>query len=166
MVTKKRVGRPRKTETTATAKQAKRERKRSPVSGRRFKLNLPPEVTQRFHDAGWHLCWVGERYLPEYKSSEYVHVTQEELDGQQIGAGDTDEAVANPGSVVSRYTGRDEHGKREDSYLMKLPLEFWEEDQAALLAQTQEVEDAIEGHLSDSPTGYARTGDRAGNRGF
>lgn len=136
---------------TATRKRRDHAAKRSPIGVRRLKLSLPPEVEKEFEKAGYHLCWVGERYLSEFKRALYTHVTEEELNvayGESdgvIGAGDAAEADAKPGSNVSRYTGRDDRGNEENSYLMKLPLEYWREDQEALEAQNAEVDDALTG---------------------
>jgi hypothetical protein len=61
------------------------------------------------------------------------------------------------GSRVSVVAGNDtgEDGKEQRLYLMKIPLEFWEEDQAALEAKNEQIAATIRGgqDTSSNPNG-------------
>lgn len=120
--TKKAVGRPKSTESRAVG----RPKKRIPVSGHRDVLTVEGK------QEGYVYRWVNDvdSRITRFQAAGYELVEAD----VQVGA----RTVDNPGkfgSVVSKNVGRG-----VTAYLMRIPEEFYKEDQAAKLKEVDEKE--------------------------
>ena len=91
---------------------------RIPMSGSRKRMHVDPELFP-----GFHIAWINDQkdLIPRAKRALYEHVRISEL--PHWGSDDPD-AASSPDSLVSMTVS-----EGVTAYLMKLPLEFWEEDQ-------------------------------------
>lgn len=112
---------------------------RTPFGGPRLKLHIDKAKCPKLNN--FHICWVSEHLTEEYKEAGYTHVSRDELGTATVGEQDIGHGTTDAGMNVSRQTARD--GQR--SYLMKLPEKFHQQDQEALEAANQQVDDAIYG---------------------
>ena len=109
---------------------------RVPISGGRDVLTLrgTEEIEKEFH-----LCWVNDYLVEKYKAAGYEFVSWTELteDNDQVG-----ESHINRDSPMESHVSK-QVGNGVTGYLMKLPLEFWEEDQKAHADRVMETEKAM-----------------------
>lgn len=123
--------------TTRDQKKGKRERVR--IGDSRLKLQgiqLIPELRAKYH-----VRWVNDTAdrLQRFLDRGYDFVTSDETVGR-VGDKEVHGDNSDLNSRVSKVTGENQR-----SYFMKLPMEFYEEDQADILAETNRIDEAIRG---------------------
>lgn len=131
---------------------SKEGRTRIPMSTAQLKLEVP-EIP------GYHLHWMigTPSRLAQAQKAGYTFVDHEEVDVVNTGLANDASQNGNTdmGSRISVVAGSDtgEDGKEQRLYLMKLPLEFWEEDQRALESKNEQIAATIRGggDLSANP---------------
>lgn len=121
----------------------KPDRERIPMSVPQQKLAVP-EIP------GYHLHWMKGTpdRLAQAQRAGYTFVGQDEVDLNTWGLADGPESDGHTdlGSRVSHISGLTDDGKEAGRlYLMKLPLEFWEADQAAIAARNEQVAATLRG---------------------
>lgn len=112
-------------------------RNRVPIGGRRTKLQLSRKDLESLKD--YKLRWindVGGRVL-EAEAGGYEFVTPEEA--RSLGEGAIHQGNSDLGARVSKVVDR--HGTR--AYLMKIPREYWEEDQKVKEEANAQVDRAL-----------------------
>ena len=118
---------------------AREVRSRVPMSSPKAKLNVP-EL------AGFHLHWLNDdgNRIPQAIDGGYSFVNQGEtivnssdLAGQSVGEG------TDLGSRISVWVGKKEDGSALRAYLMKIPNEFYREDQNMLQARVDNIHGAM-----------------------
>lgn len=124
--------------------QRRRERNLSMPKGKLNARELP----------GFHLCWVDEPKLHEFLDADYEHVLASDYGvAEQSDSTDT---------TIKRVHGRNEGGG-VFSYLMKIKLELWEEDQAIHQEYCDKVDEAI---LGGDAVGAEGQTSKRGNRTY
>ena len=115
---------------------------RIPMSGSRKRMHVDPDLFP-----GYHIAWINDQkdLLYRAKRALYEHVTVNEIPGW--GNGDVDSANSTD-SLVSMKVGGD-----VTAYLMKLPIEYWEEDQAAKRAINEAKERDMKKDLNGGQEG-------------
>lgn len=108
-------------------------KKRVPLGVPRSKLTVPQRAgyVRRFVNDD------GKGRLQFALNGGYSHVTDPTLQVGEDGGGDK------PDSRVSRIVGRAESGKPLRAFLMEIPSELYQEDQASKQAELDEVDRAI-----------------------
>lgn len=130
------------------------EASRIPMSAPHQKLAVPDIP-------GYHQHWFLGKNVPRALQAGYTHVTLN--DGVEI----TNTGLADPktttgstdlGSNISILAGDglDEAGDSERLYLMKLPQEWWEADQRALLQRNESIAQQLRGGSGQDDTGQDR----------
>ena len=96
---------------------------------------------------GFHIAWINDDKDLVYRAKRagYEHVTVDEL--PEWGRQDVDSASATD-SMVSMKVGAD-----LTAYLMKLPMEYWEEDQEAKVQRNSAVTEDIMKELNSGQDG-------------
>lgn len=119
------------------------DRQRVPMSVPQPKLSVP-EIP------GYHLHWMlgtPER-LEQAQRAGYTFVSPEETDvrNAQLGSGPEGNGSTDLGSLVTHVAGGglSSNGQATRLVLMKIPLEFWEEDQKLLEAQSDRLAQALQ----------------------
>lgn len=108
-------------------------KKRVPLGVPRSRLTVPERH-------GYKRRWInddGKGRLQAAKEGGYTHVEDPDLMAGQDGGGDR------PDSRVSRIVGRAEGGKPLRAFLMEIPSELYQEDQASKQRALDEVDRAI-----------------------
>ncbi len=107
---------------------------RIPFGGLKMKLSARPIP-------GFHLHWVNEApgRLEEASIGGYEFVDSNE----QLEPGQSRQANSDLGTRVRRLVGRGEDGKAQYAYLMKIPLDWYEEDQRELQDKVDVVDNMI-----------------------
>ena len=128
------------------------------VAGReRVPMSLPLQKMAVPEIPGFHLHWMrGEaQRIQQALAAGYTFVEQDEVDLSRIGIADNESSDGHTdlGSRVSIVSGKDDQGGAERAYLMKLPLEYWLADQAALEGRNEKVAATIRGDKGFSGTG-------------
>ncbi len=130
----------------------KAERSRIPMSLPQAKLSVPDLP-------GYHLHWMlgkADR-IAQAERAGYSFVSQEEVDMNTVGLANGQDSSGHTdlGSRVSHISGTDEAGGEPMRlYLMKLPLEFWLEDQAKLAKVNENIAAVMRGERGfESPEG-------------
>jgi hypothetical protein len=108
-----------KTRGSSKATRAKRPN-RIPMSGSRKRMHIPDE----YKDSAYHYAWITDRndLVFRAKRAGYEHVQVAEMPELQV---DVDQAT-NPDGLIMMNVGGGDVG-----YLMKQPMEFYEEDRQA-----------------------------------
>jgi len=119
------------------------EASRIPMSAPNQKLAVP-EIP------GYHLHWHLGRNVPRALQAGYTHVTQSDgIEVANTGLADAKSAVGSTdlGSNVSILAGSDVGPDMEPErlYLMKIPQEWWEQDQKALLNRNESIAQQLRG---------------------
>lgn len=111
--------------------------KRVPMSGSHKRMH----VDEEFQDPNFHYAWINDQkdLIFRAKRAGFEHVTQEEM--PLFGGVDVDAPADRNSSFISMPVG---HGTI--AYLMKQPMEYYEEDRAAMDA----IVDGREGDLKKS----------------
>jgi hypothetical protein len=113
------------------------------------RTRIPMSVPQRKLDApdipGQHLYWFLERNVPRALQAGYEFVKDKEVSLNQLGVATSRDISGNAdmGTNVKVIAGRDEAGAVEYHVLMKIRLEWWKEDQAALENRNASIMSAI-----------------------
>lgn len=141
-----------------TTKGRKTRKTRVPFGGPRMKLHI--DVTDNEKLRGYHLCWVNEPKLDEYRAADYTFVTREELGQTEIGQADIGHGNTDVGAHVSRVVGRDITGEFMRAYLMKLPNHLHQQDLDAQEAENRKIDEAISGGSSGVERGYRKSDHR------
>jgi len=113
-------------------------RKRIPMSIPQRKLEVP-EIS------GYHLHWFLDSNVPRAIQGGYEMVRDDEVPLHQFGVG-TDKTLsgnADLGTNVRVFGGRDDQGKAEHLNLMKIKIEWWDEDRKTIEARNASVMAAI-----------------------
>jgi|CryBogDrversion2_7_1035282.scaffolds.fasta_scaffold12597_3 hypothetical protein len=120
------------------------DKKRIPMSTAQLKLSVP-EIP------GYHLHWMmgTPSRIAQAMKGGYTFVESDEVDVVNTGLADDASKNGNTdmGSRVSLVAGSDtgEDGKEQRLYLMKIPLEYWEEDQQALESKNEQIASTLRG---------------------
>lgn len=125
----------------AKATQDKRP-KRVPLSGAGKRMHVDKDLFP-----GFHIAWINDKkdLIYRAKRASYEHVTVDELPGW--GRPDVDSADP-ASSLVSMKVDAD-----TTAYLMKLPIEYWEEDKAAQLKRNEARTDDMKKTLNSGQEG-------------
>ena len=121
------------------------------VDGReRVPMSLPHQKLSAPELPGYHLHWMMGRpdRLAQAQKAGYTFVDQDEVDMNTTGLADGAETSGHTdlGTRVSQITGIDETGGQPTRlYLMKIPLEWWEEDQGKLAEVNEGIAAVIRG---------------------
>ncbi len=134
---------------------------RTPFGGQRRKMNVDLGALRKLESRGIVPRWINEdttgQRLKDAESGGYSYV---DSDGQQL-LGDAQESQEK-GRAVRVVVGRHEDGSTQYAYLMGIPQEFYDEDQAKKEAINKLADDAIRGgnpadvELSDKLVGKIR----------
>lgn len=120
------------------------DRTRVPMSMPSLKLEVP-ELP------GYHLHWMmgSPGRIAQAQRAGYTFVEPDEVDVLNTSIGDDASKSGNTdmGSRVSIVATRDtgDDGKEQRLYLMKIPLEFWKQDQKALESKNEQVAASLRG---------------------
>lgn len=126
----------------------------------RIPMSMPLQKLQVPDIPGYHLHWMNgtPARIAQALKGGYTFVDPEEADVVNTGLADSANASGNTdmGSRVSIVAGggAGEDGKEQRLYLMKLPLELWEEDQRALESRNEQVAASIRGGQDTSANQY------------
>lgn len=120
------------------------QRRRQPLNGRALKLEVFGEIP------GHHLYIAKDEgaRLMLMENAGYSFVEEGELQGFGAQAHNTD-----PGTRVRFVLGVKGSGEPLYGYLMKIPEEFWQEDQAAIEKANREIDAQIRGGMVGSTQG-------------
>jgi hypothetical protein len=135
----------------------------------RIPMSLPQQKLAVPEMSGYHLHWMlgkADR-IAQAERAGYTFVTKDEVDKNTMDLAGGDESGHNDlGSRVSHISGTDEAGGQPMRlYLMKLPLEFWLEDQAKFgkvnenIAAVMRGERGLQAPGEDNSNRYVPTGD-------
>ena len=121
---------PKANPSTNAVKPLKGQRKRIPMSVPQQRLQVP-EIP------GFHLHWFAERNVPRALAAAYEPVHIDDVPVHQRGVANNGETSgsADLGTGVKIQAGLNELSRPEYLVLMKLPLEFWEEDRREIDAK-------------------------------
>lgn len=121
---------------------SKTRNKRIPFGIPRSKLSIDKPIE------GYHLHWVNDEggRLVQAQQGDYTFVAPDEVGFVE----DIEEGR------VSRLVGTQEDGSPMYAYLMKIPQEYYEEDQAHLQSQLDEIDNRIKGGQIDRQAGDNR----------
>jgi hypothetical protein len=136
---------------------SKTRRERTPFSASRKRLEV--RYTEKDFEKQWHVHWFNDQDgRPERAlDAGYEFVKPEEVRGigdREVHSGNTD-----LNSKVSRVVGRAEGGQPIRAYLMKLPLDLYNEDQA----KKQEANDLVDRAIRAGRAGGANIGNNYGD---
>lgn len=138
----------RATETSKNSERVSRKPKRVPMSGQRLKMSLEEADL----DPNFHYAWINDQkgLLYSAKRAGYEHVTLAEVPVW----GERSIDSANPTeSFVSMPVGHEKNGNVIIAYLMKQPMEYYEEDQAAHAALVNDREAELKRSLNSNEDG-------------
>ena len=127
------------------AKEAKRP-SRIHISGGRDVLTVrgAEELEKEFH-----LCWVNDYLVDKYRLGgyEFVYWTDLTEDNEQVG----DSRVNTDSPMESRVSKN--VGNGVTGFLMKIPLEYYQEDKVSKDRRTDELENAMKTQLNSGNNG-------------
>lgn len=134
----------------------------NPTEGAASRRNRPPRrpmstARQRFQTPeipGWHLHWFKEDNVPQAMEAYYEFVDRSEVNMNQLNValGGTSTGT-DLGSRVSLIADKTESGTPVRAYLMKLPEEYWLEDQKEIEQRNSGIMQAIFGDEAKVDTG-------------
>lgn len=140
----------------AIANPANAAEKRMPTRDR-IPMSLPQQKLAVPDIPGYHCHWMrgDQQRIAQALRAGYDWVAPEEVDLNTFGLanGADDSGNTDLGSRVSFISGRDEDGSAQRLYLMKLPLELWEQDQAALAERQEQIASQLRGDKGFSERG-------------
>lgn len=110
--------------------------KRKPFGGLQLKMDIDPETKRRLEAENKVAIWMKDEggKIQDALNSDYVHCKAETVGGED----QTD-------ATISMRTGTMKHGEPEICYLMEIPREYYEQDQAYIEEQNLAVDHAIRG---------------------
>lgn len=120
---------------------------RRPMSTARQRFQTP-EIP------GWHLHWFKEDNVPQAIEAYYEFVDRNEVNMNQLNValGGTSQGT-DLGSRVSLIADKTESGSPVRAYLMKLPEEYWLEDQREIDKRNSNIMQAVFGDEAKVDTG-------------
>lgn len=121
------------TDNKATTEQAPKKRERSSINGTRALLEV------RGKEPGFHYAWINDEYVHDRQDQGFEHVRHP----VQVGARRLDVSKMPSDSFVCRNVGNG-----VIAYLMRIPLDFYKEDMAAMQQEVDERTKAQIGNLS------------------
>ena len=129
-------------QTQRKAEQTEARRERVPVSGQRTKLQLSERDQAHFEKEGYKVRWFNDQHgrLEAAEAGYWEYVHRDEV--SSIGQGAVHRDNSDLGSRVSVVVSKGEPIIR--SYLMKIKVEYWKEDQKTKHDQTMEVDLAMQ----------------------
>lgn len=136
-------GRPAKDAARSETRETAGRSRRVPMGGPDLKL----EVTDK--DEAYVYRWMNDtrNRIHKAQSAGYEFVE----DGSHIGTG-AEDRNSDVGSNVSQVVGTQEDGSAQRAYLMRIPREFYEEDQAAKQEPIEQMErQMFEGQVHSNP---------------
>lgn len=109
--------------------------KRVPFNGMRLKLEVDEATKRRLEAEGKVAVWMTDKggKLQSAQASDYEFVTEKK--GQED-------------SPRSLRVGTNKDGSAQIGYLMEIPKEYYEEDQAAIEEKNAAIDSAIKGELT------------------
>ena len=129
----------------------------------RIPMSLPVQKLAAPEIPGYHTHWMrgDSQRIAQALRAGYDWVSPDEIDLNTFGiaSGEEDSGQTDLGSRVSHFSGMDEKGSVQRLYLMKLPLELWEQDQKALGEKQESIAAQIRGDK-----GFTEAGLDASNR--
>lgn len=132
----------------------------------RIPMSLPQQKLATPEIPGFHLHWMrgDPQRIAAALRAGYAFVEQDEVDLNTIGLGEGDNASGHQdlGSRVSFISGKAEDGGVERLYLMKLPQEYWEQDQAAAGRRQEGIAATLRGDKGLSAPGEDNSNRYAG----
>lgn len=115
----------------------------------RIPMSLPIQKLAAPDIPGYHCHWMRDepQRIAQALRAGYEWVTPDEVELNDFGIanGPDDSGNQDLGSRVSYVSGRNESGGAQRLYLMKLPLEFWEQDQKALGQRQEDIAAQLRG---------------------
>lgn len=111
--------------------------KRQPINGYRDLLSVQGK------EEGYHYCWVNEDKVPRYEQGWYEFVTHDVIIGDK-----KVNTAAQLGGKVSLAVGN-----QMTAYLMRIPVEYYEEDMKAQANAVDEVEASMKAKLNSGADG-------------
>jgi hypothetical protein len=115
----------------------------------RIPMSVPQQRLEVQSIPGWRLYWFKEENVARaYSDSHYDFVTNEEVALNRISIAGRPGQSGNTdlGSAVSIVAGTDQHGNPQRLVLMKLPMEYFKEDQGILMQKSvQRLSGVFEG---------------------
>jgi len=131
-----------------------RYKKRTPIGTFRAKLAIDPDLFPKHH-----IRWMNDELnrISNALQGSYEFVSSDELGDTDIGERDVTSGSTDVGTRVSRIVGTKEDGTPLTAYLMKIPLEYYDEDQADKQRIIEENEAAMfRGEHDDAGEGESR----------
>ena len=116
-----------------------------PKARTRIPMSVPQRRLETPDLPGFHLHWFIDRNIERAQQAGYEFVKRDELSLNQLGVA-TDRSVsgnADLGSMVRLVGGAAEQGGVEHLTLMKIPLDWWLEDQQKLETRNASIMQAI-----------------------
>ena len=113
-------------------------RERIPMSAPVRKLEVPSME-------GWHLYWFREEKIPRALQAGYEFVAANEVSLNQHNPANADDLSGNSdlGTRVRHFAGMGQQGQPEYHYLMKLPIELYNQDQLAIAKRNKSQMESI-----------------------
>ena len=129
----------------------------------RIPMSLPIQRLAVPDIPGYHCHWMRDepQRIAQALRAGYDFVAPEEVDLNTFGIADGEESSGNQdlGSRVSYIAGRNEQGGAQRLYLMKLPTEYWLQDQEAMGQRQEDIAAQLRGDK-----GFTEAGADASNR--
>ncbi len=136
---------------------------KTPAERKRTPFSAPVQRLQVADIPGYHLFWPLESQVPRALAAGYEFVTSREvqLNNRDVAGDATVSGNADLGDRVRVYAGIGATGQPEYHVLMKIKEEWYQEDQKAVEAKSQQVMDAI----YRTKEGLATSEDKSGDKG-
>ena len=121
-----------------TNKTESKRRQRTPFGTHRRRLSIPQKLLE---DVANHYHWINdtEDRIQRAIDAGYDHVLKKDLGGQDIGDPDVHNQNSNLNSRVSKRL------RNFEVYLMRIPIEFYQEDQDLKNREMDAIDEAIKG---------------------
>lgn len=116
------------------------------VERKRIPMSIPQRTLEVPEIQGYHLHWFVDRNVPRALQAGYEFVTEEDgISPNQFGVGNDKSLTGNAslGSHIQAVGGEAKGGGTEYLTLMKIPEQFWLEDQAVLEQRNAQIMGAI-----------------------
>lgn len=115
----------------------------------RIPMSAPTQQLAVPEIEGYHLHWHLGANVPRAKQAGYTHVTDEDgidVVGRGVANSGSDIGSTDLGSIISILSGTSNNNEEPDRlYLMKIPQEWWEEDQKNLQSRNDQIAASIRG---------------------
>lgn len=126
---------------TRKAERKEAKRTRVPFGAKRSKLQLSQAEQEDFERAGYHAHWFNDEHgrIQEALSAGYEFVQQSEA--LSLGHGQLHEGNQDLSNRVSKHVNKRPPEKK--AFLMKIPLEFYKQDQEAKEEVNRQVDNSL-----------------------